>query len=288
MVAPAVAAGAGATWSLRWKAMLDTASSWVPNMRKVKRDVTSSKVKTKELGNVFDRLAGSMKMVTFAGVGLAAALLGMLTAGIAKSPQFQAMWARLQPIFFRLTNYLGQKFAPAMDKIVELAMKLVDGIIRLDEKTGIFDKMANATVRVIDAAMELYDWIEKIGLIEMTATTFSVGIEYGSKAVEWLVDFLISEYEKASLMVDFFLGIPETIGDAAKFVLDALRGGEVPVISPMISIGIEYLDDAIKFIVDVLRGAVALTPIPVLFEIGGTEEAKSIISGIIASQTHFM
>ena len=221
------AGGAGASWSMRMRMMLDTSSSWVPNMKKVKRDVTDTKIKGQDMGEVFKRVGDSMKLLTASAIGLGVALVGLLTAGIAMSPQFQAGWARLQPVFTQLVHYLGQKFQPAIEALVGFITKVVYKIIEIGEKTGLFDALSNAITKAVNAASSLFGWLDKIGAIEGLAIVVTFIIEGITGAAGWLIDVLRGGETiptPTTLMLDWIINLIPRWGEPGGFSGERVGG----------------------------------------------------------------
>jgi len=284
MVAPAVAAGAA--WSLRWQAVLDTASSWVPNMRKIGRDLKDTKIMGQEMGVVFDQIGGFMKSLTLGAVGLGLALVGALTAGIALSPQFQAFIARLQPAFIRLTHYLGQKFQPVMERLIPFITKVVDKIIKIGEKTGLFDALATATIKAVDAAEKLFDWLDKIGALEAIATGITIKVEGISEVLEWIIGAFKGEGPLAplGLPINILVDILGFGYDAFKWLVDnvfRIVGPPNPGNLMMnFTIGIlGFGTDAFKWLIDVIRNKTGIDPLEIPVNIVRTLTGEGAVGG---------
>jgi hypothetical protein len=125
------------------------------DMNQFKNDVGEAKRKGIELGTVFDNIKPSVAALSAAVTGFGIGLDAVMTGAIALSPQFKAMLANLKPVFFELSNYLGDKLQPAFDAIVAGAQKFVDTFIQMDQKYHIIDTIAAGIKGIVDEFSKL-------------------------------------------------------------------------------------------------------------------------------------
>ncbi len=102
---------------LKAVAEMETKSKWDPGIKKVKADLKDSTVKTKEIKNEMGKFSGVLGTATKGIVGLGAALLFTLTAGVADSSTFRKEMAGVGKELKKTGEALGKEFKPEIEDV---------------------------------------------------------------------------------------------------------------------------------------------------------------------------